>query len=283
MIQIFDPTNVIVKNYQVTVDNNGKYNLKINGDFGLTGQYKVVACIHGGCSSTYFKFDVKQTPPVIITKVELDSPFLIMPENRTCTLPAKPGFINNCLTDLIPSKKVQCAYFIGSKTCEPIHQSTTGTNHSCFGNSDTSGAPQWFDVYNTQNVTVNLQNFTVMEKWNQQFYGQVGPYATVLEMKPHEKCTYAFAPVNEPLVMPLNNMIMEISYNYNNKDYNASTPSLSDNYNDMRTWQYDGSKWTFAEEKSATVPEFPFAIPILLVGITSLIVFYRMKSTINLK
>ena len=34
---------------------------------------------------------------------------------------------------------------------------------------------------------------------------------------------------------------------------------------------------------SSAVPEFPFAIPVLLASITSLIVFYRMKSTINLK
>ncbi|HYL66861.1 MAG TPA: hypothetical protein VEU72_06870 [Nitrosopumilaceae archaeon] len=276
VIQIFNPTNVIVKNYQVPVDNNGKYNLKINGDFGVTGQYKVLACIHNGCSSTYFNFNVKQTPPVIITKVELDSPFLIMPDNRTCTLPAKPGFINNCLADLIPGKKVQCGYFIGSKTCEPIHQST-GTHHNCFNNHDTSSAPQWFDVYNTQNTTVNLQNFTVVENWNQQFYGQIGPYDIVLELKPHEKCTFAFSPVNEPLAMPLNNMAMDISYNYNNKDYNVSTPSLSDNYNDMRTWQYDGNKWTFAEEKTAMVPEFSLTLPVLLIGILSMIVFYRMK------
>ena len=277
MVQILNPTNTIVKSYQVPVDNNGKYNLKINADFELAGQYKVLACIHNGCSSTYFTFNLKQTSPVIITKVELDSPFLLMPDNKTCTLPAKPGFINNCLTDLIPGKKVQCGYFVGSKTCEPIHQSTTGTNQSCFGNSDISSAPQWFDVYNAQNTTVILQNFTVIEKWNQQFYGQIGPYSAILELKPHAKCTFAFTPVDEPLTMPVNNMAVAISYNYDNKYYSVSTPSLSDSYNDMRTWQYDGNQWIFAEEKTTTIPEFPLTIPVLLIGITSAFVFYRFR------
>ena len=77
--------------------------------------------------------------------------------------------------------------------------------------------------------------------------------------------------------MPLSNMEMDISYNYDNKDYSVSTSSLSDIYNDMRTWQYDGTKWTFAEEKTVIVPEFPFAIPILVTGIASLLLFYKVK------
>jgi hypothetical protein len=126
-------------------------------------------------------------------------------------------------------------------------------------------------------MTVVLQNFTVIEKWNQQPYGQIGPYSIVLELKPREKCTIGFNPVNEPLTMPLSNMAFNISYNYENKNYNASTSSLSDIYSDTRTWQYDGNKWIFTGENTVTVPEFPFAIPILAASIASLLVFYRMK------
>ena len=33
----------------------------------------------------------------------------------------------------------------------------------------------------------------------------------------------------------------------------------------------------FDQNSMSTVPEFPFAIPILLIGITSLIIFYRLR------
>ena len=72
-------------------------------------------------------------------------------------------------------------------------------------------------------------------------------------------------------------MIMDISYNDDNKDYNVSTSSFSDTYNDIRTWQYDGNKWIFVEENSVKVPEFPFAVSVLVISVASLLVFYRMK------
>lgn len=218
-----------------------------------------------------------KTSPVIITQVELGSAFAFFPDNQTCY--DKPGFSNNytCSTDLVPGHKVQCAYFIGSSYCEPIRQYTSGTNQSCFNNYPASSAPQWFDVYNTMNTTIHLQNFTIIEKWNQGPYGNIGPYSTVMEMKPNEKCTIPIAPVDEPLAMYLNNMSMEITYHYNGKDYNITTPSLSDTNNDTRTWQLDGNKWVFAEQNTITIPEFPFAIPILLISITSVIAFYDMK------
>ena len=238
--------------------------------------YLSIIIISGILTSTNLVY-AEQTSPVIISQVELDSPFALYSDNQTCVSPPINGYINNCLTDLVFGHKVKCSYFIGSKTCQPLHQFTSGTNQSCFNSDETSSAPQWFDVYNIQNTTVNLQNFTVIEKWNQQTYGNIGPYSTVLELKPHEKCTIAIFPINEPLTMPLSNMAMDISYNYDNKDYSVSTSSLSDIYNDMRTWQYDGTRWTFAEEKTVIVPEFPFAIPILVTGIASLLVFYKMK------
>lgn len=55
-IQIFDPMNMMIKSYQVPANSNGKYNSKIDGNFHTTGKYKVVACIHDGCFTTYFKF-----------------------------------------------------------------------------------------------------------------------------------------------------------------------------------------------------------------------------------
>src|SRR5579864_8790587 len=100
-------------------------------------------------------------PPAIITQVELASPFALFPDNQTCY--DKPGFASayTCSTDIVPGHKVQCGYFIGSKTCEPIHQYTSGTNKNCLGSRGFSNAPQWFDVYNTLNKTIQLQYFTV--------------------------------------------------------------------------------------------------------------------------
>ncbi|MDE1767546.1 MAG: hypothetical protein KGI27_14930, partial [Thaumarchaeota archaeon] len=58
--------------------------------------------------------------------------------------------------------------------------------------------------------------------------------------------------------------------------YWDKTPLLNDTYNDSRTWQYNGTDWLFTD-KQVSIPEFPLAIPVLLIGIASLIVLYRMK------
>jgi len=55
------------------------------------------------------------------------------------------------------------------------------------------------------------------------------------------------------------------------------TTSLTDTFSDSRTWQYDGNQWIFAEQNTVTVPEFPLAIPVMLIGIVSVIAFYRIK------
>jgi predicted secreted protein with PEFG-CTERM motif len=214
---------------------------------------------------------------VIITQVELDSPLLLMPDNQTCTLPAKPGFINNCRTDLIPGQKVQCYYSLGSNTCEPRHQYTSGTNQSCFGSNASPNAPQWFDLYNTQNKTVQIQLFQLIILQGGKSWGNEGLFPTPINLGPHEKCTFGLGPSDEPLSLDQTNMGFAASYTFEGKNYTASTPPLTDLYNDTRTWQYDGNKWTFAEHNTITIPEFPFAVPILLISTISAIVFYRMK------
>lgn len=59
------------------------------------------------------------------------------------------------------------------------------------------------------------------------------------------------------------------------------TPPLTDTYDDSRTWQYNGTGWMFTD-KHVVVPEFPFAVPILLVGIVSILIFYRLKSSFRI-
>jgi len=43
------------------------------------------------------------------------------------------------------------------------------------------------------------------------------------------------------------------------------------------SWNSEQDRGIYLLVLSSPIPEFPFAIPILLVSITSLIVFYRMK------
>lgn len=222
-------------------------------------------------------------PPVIITQVELDSAFSFLPDNQTCY--DKPGFDSShtCSTNIIPGHKVQCGYFIGSKTCEPIHQYTNGTNKNCLGGQDMGNggalsAPQWFDIYNIQDKPVQIQYFDVkVPSTLSTGITESGPYYSMPEIGPHEKCSFTFFPIDQAMSLDPTNRTMMISYDYDGKHYAVSTVPLTDSYNDSRTWQFDGNHWTFAEQNTVTVPEFPFAVPILLIGITSIIVFYIIK------
>ena len=227
--------------------------------------------------STQISFVENETFPVIITQVELDSPFLLMPDNRTCTLPAKPGFINNCRTDLIPGQKVQCAYSLGSGTCEPDHQFTRGTNQSCFGSDGSPNAPQWFDLYNNQNKTVQIRLFQLIILQGGKSWGNWGLFPTKVNLGPHEKCTFGLVPSDEPLSLDQTNMGFAASYTFEGKNYTTSTPPLTDLYNDTRTWQYGGNKWTFAEQNTVTVPEFPDALLVMVIVVTLIVTFYRIK------
>jgi predicted secreted protein with PEFG-CTERM motif len=216
--------------------------------------------------------------PVIITQVELASPFVLFPDNQTCY--NKPGFASSytCSTDVIPGHKVQCGYFIGSGTCEPIHQYTGGINQNCLGSEGFSNTPQWFDVYNTLNKTIQLQYFTVKVPTQNGSYYEDGPHYTMPNIGPHEKCTYGFYPVDEPISLDPANKTVLISYDYDGKHYTSSTPLLTDIYNDNRTWQFNGEKWTFAEQNTVAIPEFgTLAVPVLLIGIISVMAFYRSR------
>ena len=144
------------------------------------------------------------------------------------------------------------------------------------GSLGVSGAPQWFDVYNTQNKTIQLQYFDVKVPSQVGSYSEDGPYYSVPALGPYEKCTYGFFPVDEPITLDPINKTMSISYDYDGKHYVTSTPSLTDLYNDTRTWQFNGNKWIFAEQNMASIPEFPFEILVLLIGFTSLIVFSKI-------
>lgn len=219
----------------------------------------------------------KQNSPVIISQVELDSAFAFFPDNQTCY--DKPGFINNytCSTKVVLGHKVQCGYFLGASYCEPIHQRTSGAGVNCINPSLQIGTPQWFDIYNTQNITVQIQLYDVSVHKAPEIYGPEGFPITAVTLGPHQKCTYGFNPIDEPLSLDQINMTVMVSYMYNGKNYTVFSPSLTDTDNNNRTWQYEGNKWTFAEQNTVSIPEFPFTSIVLLTSISSVIVFYRIK------
>ena len=217
-------------------------------------------------------------PPVILSQVELASQFKFLPDNTTCT--SQPAVLpqHSCLTNLVPGRKVECSYISGN-SCEPLHEYTSGTNQIC-GDSVQQPVPssgsQWFDLYNTQNKTVQLQYFGLkLISGTDNYQSEGGGF----EIGPHEKCTstlsnsyYQGALEFKPV-----NITIQVSYYYDGKPYTTATPSLTDTYNDSGTWQFDGNNWTFAEQNTASVPEFPYATIVLITSITSLVIFYRMK------
>lgn len=265
--------------HSLAISHDSKYVLIGIGDSNYgDGSVQIFTNVQGTESqSSQNSNSENQNSPVMITQVELDNPLALFPDNQTCS--SERGFDNQhtCLTDLIPDKKVQCAYFLGSSTCEPIHQNTGGTNRSCLDLNVTTQAPQWFDMYNTQNKTLAVQLFNVQTLQNMKSWGEESYVPTSITLGPYEKCTYGFGPVDEPLTLDQTNMSFAVSYTYNGKNYTVSSPPLTDIQNDSRTWQFDGKQWIFAEQNTVTVPEFPFAVLILLVSITSSIVFYRIR------
>lgn len=219
-------------------------------------------------------------PPVIINQVELDSQFKFLPDNDTCSSQHVFYPHHSCLTDLVPGHKVECSYFYGTN-CQPLHQYTANTNKTCLSLSQSWSSydgPQWFEIYNTLDKPVQLQYFDVkIPSTYSSGISEAGPYYSTSAIGPHEKCTFAFSPVDEAMDFDPTNLTIMISYDYDGKHYTASTPPLTDIYNDSRTWQFNGNKWTFAEQNTVTIPEFPFAIPILLAGIASLVVLYKIR------
>ncbi|MGI0006668.1 MAG: hypothetical protein ACREAR_01580 [Nitrosotalea sp.] len=233
--------------------------------------------------------------PVTITEVELNSPFVLLPDNQTCSLQ------HNCLTDLVSGHKVKCSYFSGS-TCQPFHvkynltnsctiASGFYTNGTAIKDISNEFGEQWVNLYNNLNKSIIVSHFKIFsyKDWKTDYYGPILPYKIVnppsispyLVMGPHQNCTYGFFAINEPMTINVKNTTLTIVYLYNGTQYESATPSLTDNYNDSKTWQFDGNKWIFAEQNTVTIPEFYFVMPVFLIGFVSLFIFYKLKIIIN--
>ncbi len=202
----------------------------------------------------------KELPPVIITQVELSSPYVLAPDNMSCNRIGPPVYSHNCLENLVPTHKVLCEYFLGTSPCQPLHQIYNSTKPCA--SAHYSGV-QWFTVYNRLDEAIEIQ----------QFDGS----ADTVKLGPYQSCDYTFSVADEALPFNTVNESFSITYYYNGQPYSFVTPSLNDTFGDSRTWQFDGNGWVFAEQNTVSVPEFPFAIPILLISFASIIVIYRIR------
>jgi hypothetical protein len=226
-----------------------------------------------------------KNPPVMIPQVELDDQYVTIPEGISCMQWNKmadqrlvPYY---CTENIVPNEAVECGYsMIYQHVCNPVHKTYNFTNACTFYSGFRSdGTPiiekyangdQWISLYNTKDNTVNISDFNM--KWYSPGFHENYDSNFSLMLFPHEDCTVAGYFVDPTTATAL------IQYKYQGNNYVFKTPPLTDLENDTRTWQYDGNKWTFAEQNTVTVPEFPIAIPILLIGIVSAITFYRIKS-----
>lgn len=228
--------------------------------------------------------DNEKSPPVIITQVELNSPYKPISQGISCVQWNKmadqklvPYF---CTENVVPKEAVECSYSLMSPhVCNPVHETYNFTDicpfHSGFLPDGTpivekyAKGDQWVVIYNMQDKPVNISNFNM--KWNSTGFYENYEANFSLTLSPHEQCSLESNFVESTSGTAL------IQYKYQGNNYVFKTPQLTDEYHDLRMWQFDSNAWTFAEQDTLSIPEFPLAIPVLLIGITSLIAFYRMK------
>lgn len=231
--------------------------------------------------------------PVIITQVELATPLQSGNQSGTdCTV--YPNDTKVCQSYHSPYSKdvhspyynIQCAFFGG--TCQLMHQ-IENLDNQCDSLQNYHQGTQWIEVYNQMNSTAYLTHFGVIPILNEVLHIRDMPpqYAGIdyvgyinFTMLPHQHCSYGFiaGPIGSALEFPLNDTSLAVVYDQDGVHHTVATPFLADTYNDTKTWQYDGNKWVFAEQNTVKIPEFDtLTIPVMLIGIASVIAFYRMK------
>ncbi len=231
--------------------------------------------------------------PVIITQVELAT--ALQPGNQSGTdCAVYPNGTKICQsyyspysTDVhSPYYNIQCSFFNG--ICQLTHQ-VEMLGNQCDSLQQYPQGTQWIEIYNQMNSTVHLTHFGVTRILDDVLHIQNMPpqYAgadyvgyTNFTMSPHQICSYGFiaGPIGSALEFPLNDTSLAIAYDQDGVRHVAATPFLADSHNDTKTWQYEGNKWVFAEQNTVTVPEFPLAVLVMLSGMISTIIVYRMKT-----
>ncbi|MHB8547381.1 MAG: hypothetical protein ACYDAJ_11490 [Nitrosotalea sp.] len=149
-------------------------------------------------------------------------------------------------------------------------------NKICHGFQGTDTlSKQWVEFHNNYDTAIYVKHVKLF------FNNPPGPLGGLMDLNfylpAHFSCMLVLQPINHPFIQNTTNVVISLIYQYGDKNYSIITSPLTDNYGDSRTWQYNGTQWVFTD-KIVTVPEFSFTIPILLVGITSLIVLHKIKS-----
>jgi hypothetical protein len=137
---------------------------------------------------------------------------------------------------------------------------------------------QWLVVHNTLNKSIQIDNFGYLASSDVSPGFREGEYYNHnmhFNLGSGQSCTFVLSIPDVHFIQITQNTTISFRYAIQGINYTFTTPPLTDTYNDSRTWQYNGTGWVFTD-KQVAVPEFPFAIPILLISITSLIVFYRI-------
>ena len=236
--------------------------------------------------------------PVIITQVELATP-LEQGYEPTTNCDTYQNGTKICHTLESPYRtnpnspyyNVKCGFY-GYSTCELLHQ-FYALNSTCDIPDNNSQANQWVEIYNSLNSTVQLTDFGVtriLDSVQSVPSGSPPEYAGAyhkgdwtLTLSSHQSCFIGFlGNTGSDLEFPLNDTSLAVTYTYANKYYMAATPFLNDLSNDTRTWQFDGTSWTYSGKQSA-IPEFPFAIPVLLTIAMSLIFYHTYRNRQSLK
>lgn len=226
-----------------------------------------------------------ENPPVIITQVELNSPYKPIPQDISCVqwneLADKKLVPYFCTENVVPKEAVECGYSLMSPhACNPVHETYNFTDacpfHSGFLPNGTpivekyAKGDQWITIYNTQDKPVNISNFNM--KWNSTGFYENYDANFSLTLSPHEQCSLVSNFVESTTGTAL------IQYEYQGNNYVFKTPQLADGYHDLRVWQFDGNKWVFDQQNMLKVPEFDtLAIPVLIMGIILVMTFYRMR------
>ncbi|MGI0058853.1 MAG: hypothetical protein ACREBJ_03715, partial [Nitrosotalea sp.] len=122
---------------------------------------------------------------------------------------------------------------------------------------------QWFELYNTENKTIHVQRYNLDIRTNSSGGGG-GTLSSIEEITlgPHQSCTYVLWAVGQAFIADPRNVSISLAYDdYNGTKYVTSTPSLTDTYNDTRTWNLDNGNWVFSapspmeQARSGIAPE----------------------------
>lgn len=158
---------------------------------------------------------------------------------------------------------------------------------TCSGLEYTSDpSTQWLELKNVLDTNIQINGFTikVVNEQNRTLIQDGPDLSTIIRIKSGKSCTYSFhcafmLSSDQRCIQDTKNVIFTFEYNYGGKPradgddlysdggiiYKVSTPPLTDQSNDAKTWQFADGKWVFehAQIKTSSSPiqQFRAGIP----------------------